>query len=36
MEYWKENDHSKNKETYIPAMVVSFKSSKKMDLEDEM
>lgn len=36
MEYWMDNDHFKNKETYIPAMVVSFKSSKKMDLKDEM
>jgi hypothetical protein len=36
MEYWEDNDHSKNKETYIPAMVVSFKSSKKMNLADEL
>ena len=36
MEYWEDNKHFKNKETYIPAMVVSFKSSKKMNLEDEL
>ena len=36
MEYWEDNKHFKNKETYIPAMVVSFKSSKKMSLEDEL
>lgn len=36
MEYWEDTNHSKNKETYIPAMVVSFKSSKKMSLEDEL
>ena len=36
LEYWEDNEHFKNKETYIPAMVVCFKSSKKMNLEDEL
>ncbi len=33
-EYWYDIDHIRNKEDYIPAMVVAFKSSKPMDVDD--
>ncbi len=34
LEYWHDTDHFNNKEDFIPAMVVAFKSSKLMDLDD--